>query len=279
MLRAKPRPMPRPATYSRGWTVAQQLRARRGWLLDGAFVERFWSVRLGAAAFEMSAHVSLFFHGPGPGSASMVVQLNSSFPVAMPPAVKEQAIQYLRTSLGERYRDAPDAPGQGRLWAKVRTDKPKQLLAEIAHVEHVLGGRAARRFGPSPRSQERRRWHVIEALRASSWLIGSLTFGRMVGDKHRALCASIGVSVDSETGRHGLNANFGGWVPRANKPWTQFCDNAAVGLTAEGFRVNQQEPCFFNFGRWAAGLSGTRALKQADGFDQLLDTGVDVVVG
>jgi hypothetical protein len=159
----------------------------------------------------------------------------------------------------------------------VRTDQPRQLLAEIAHVEHVLGGRAARRFGPNPRSQDRGRWHVVEALRASSWLTGSLSFIRKIGDEHRQLRAGIGVLVDSASGRPGLDANFCGWVPRTNRRWTQFCKTTAVGFTAAGFRVNKQEPCFFHLGRWVAGLSGTRALKQADEFDQLIEAGADVV--
>jgi hypothetical protein len=228
-------------------------------------------VHLGAAAFEISAHVLLLFDGP-----CMVVALTSSFPEAMPPANAEAAVQYVHASLGERYRNDP--PGD-RLVTAVRTDKPKQLLAEVAHVEHVLGGRAARRFGPSPRSQDRRRWHVVEALRASSWRIESLSFSRKVGDKHRQLWASIGVLVDSASGRPGINANFAGWVPQTSKRWTQFCGDTAVGLAAKGFRTRPLEPCFFHAGRWVAGLSGARALKQADVFDQLLDTGADVVVG
>ena len=269
ILRAKPRPTRYTAIGSRAWTVAQELRARHGWLLDQASVQRSWSAHFGAAAFEISAHVLLLFDGP-----CTVVALTSSFPKAMLGATAKEVIQHLRASLGERYRSDPTGD---RLVTAVRTDKPRQLLAEIANVEHVLGGRAARRLGPSPRSQDRRRWHVVEALRASSWLTGSLSFTRKIGDEHRHLGASIGVLVDSASGRPGLAANFAGWVPRTNKRWTQFCDNTAVGLTAEGFRVNEQEPCSFHFGRWVAGLSGTRALKQADAFDQLIEAGADVV--
>lgn len=195
----------------------------------------------------------------------------------MPRASAEEAVQYLHASLGERYRSVPTGD---TLVTAVRTDKPKQLLAEIAHVEHVLGARAARRFGPIPRSQDRRRWHVVEALRASSWPIGSLSFSRNIGDdEHRQLRGSIGVLVESASGRPGLNANFAAWVPQTSKRWTQFCDNTAVGLTTDGFRVNEPGPLFFHAGRWVAGISGTRALKQADGFDELLDTGADLVVG
>ena len=39
------------------------------------------------------------------------------------------------------------------------------------------------------------------------------------------------------------NANVAGWVPRTNKRWAQFCNNPAVGLTTEGFGVNEQESC------------------------------------
>lgn len=107
-------------------------------------------------------------------------------------------------------------------------------------------------------------------------MIGSLSFSRKVGDKHRQLRASIGVLVDSASGRPGIDANFGGWVPRTSKRWTQFRDDTAVGLTAEGFRAAPPKLCSFHFGRWVTGVSGTRALKQADVFDQLLDTGADV---
>jgi len=159
----------------------------------------------------------------------------------------------------------------------VVSDKPKQLLAEIAHVEHVLGERAARRRGPSPRSRDHRRWYVVEALRASSWLLGSLSFGRKVGDTHRRITASIGVLVDSASGRPGLSANFAGWVPKTSRRWRQFCDDTAVGLTRQGFRVNEQTASFFQAGRWVAGLSDTRALKQADVFDELIERGADQI--
>ena len=271
ILRAKPHPTRHPAIDSRAWTVAQELRARRGWLLDQASFQRSWSVHLGAAAFEISAHVLLLFDSP-----CMVVQLTWKFPKAMPRATAEEAVQHLRASLGERYRNAPSGD---HLTTAVRTDKPKRLLAEIAHVEHVLGGRAARRFGPSPRSQDRRRWHLVEALRVSSWLIGSLSFLHKIGDEHRQLAGSIGVLVESASGRPGINANFAGWVPRTSKRWRKFCDDTAVGLTAKGFRVNAQESGFFQCGRWVAGLNDPRGLKQADEFDELLNTGADVVGG
>ena len=84
--------------------------------------------------------------------------------------------------------------------------------------------------------------------------------------------------VDSANGRPGIAANFTGWVPRTTRRWTQFRDDTAAGLTADGFRVNAQEPRFFHVGRWGAGLSVTRALKQADVFDQLIEAGADVFV-
>jgi hypothetical protein len=251
-----------PAIGTRAWTVAQELRARRGWLLDAASFQRSWAVH-GAAAFEVSAHVSLFFH-----SQCMVVSLTWK------PSKARAALESLHASLGERYRSDPTRTS---LVVSVRTDRPARLLAEIAHVEQVLGAGAVRRFGPSPRSQDRRRWHVVDALRAGAWRIGSLTFSRSIGDEHRHLGASIGVLVDSASGRPGLNANVAGWVPRTSKRWRQFRDDTAVGLTAEGFRINEQSACFFHAGRWIAGLDSARALHQVDAFDHLLATGADVV--
>jgi hypothetical protein len=242
-------------------------------LLDYAFVERSWSVRLGAAAFTVSAHISFFFEGPEPRGGGMVVQLAFSFPVATPPAIKEQARQHVRTCLGERYRDR-----QQQLVAVIRTGKPKQLLSELAHVEQVLGGRAPKRFGPSPRRKDRRLWHVVEALRASSWLVSSLTFTRKLGDERRGLHASIGVIVDATDGRRGIAANVGGWFPQSSKRWRKFRDDTVLRLTAEGFRAAAQEPRFFHLGRWVAGLTGTRASRQADAFDQLLDSGAGLFV-
>ena len=258
------------ATDSRGWTVAGQLRARRGWHLDGAHLRRSWAVRLGEIAFEVTAYVSWFLHD----SPSMVVALESTFPEGFPKAIADEAVQGLLAALGEGYRNEP----QGRRVVRiVRTDQPKPLLAEVAHVEHVLGARVAKRFGPSPRSQDRRRWHVVEALRASSWQIGSLSFSRRVGDQRRQLWASIGVLVDSASGRPGIDASFVAWVPRSSKRWSQFCNDTTAGLAAEGFRAAAREPRFFQIGRWVADLSGTRALTQADRFDQLMEAGADVI--
>ncbi len=203
----------------------------------------------------------------------MVLQLTSKFPKAVSPAIAEESRQYLRASLGERYRSPRE------LVTVVRTDKPIHLLAEIAHIERVLGGRAARRFGPSPRSRDRRRWHVVDALRASAWPLGSLSLSHKLGDGHRHLSASIGVLVESASGRPGLNTNFAGWVPRTSKRWTKFCDTAAVDLTAAGFRINEKESHFFQAGRWVESLSGTRALHQAEAFDRLLEAGADVIGG
>jgi hypothetical protein len=219
-------------------------------------------MRRGATAFDVSAHVLLLFESP-----SMVVQLTPSFPTDTPRATADEIVQHLRASLGERYRRDPAGD---RLYRVVRTDEPRPLRAEIAHVEHVLGRRAARRFGPSPRSQDRRRWQVVEALRAS-WPLGSSTFTRRIGDEHQRLFASIGVLVESATGRPGLAANVGGWVPRATKRWTQSSCAAAAGFAATAFRVYERTPSSFFAGRWGAGLSPARASKQADAFDQWLD--------
>ena len=64
---------------------------------------------------------------------------------------------------------------------------------------------------------------------------------------------------------------------RTSKGWTQFYGDIAVRLTAEGFRDVASEPRAFQFLRWIASLSGTRALKQADEFDELLETGAYIV--
>ena len=269
-LRAKPRPARRPASDSRAWAVAKELRARRGWLLDNAHFHRTWSVRLGSAAFEIYSFVTLFFDGP------CFIQINCTFPNAMPRATAEEVMQHLRTALGERYRGDPK---RDSLVVGMRTDKPTRLLAELARVEHVLGGRAPRQFGPSPRSQDDRHWYVVEALRASSWWIYSLSFSHKVGDERGQLWPSLGVGVDSDRGQPGLNANFAGWVPRTSKRWRQFRDHAAACLTAKGFRVTEPRAEVFHAGRWLAGVNGTRALKQADEFDELLAIGADVVGG
>lgn len=230
---------------ARAWTVAQALRARRGWRLDNAFVERFWSARFGAAAFEVSAHMSLFFEPPRPDRRAFVLQVVPSFPKGTPPATVDEASRQLRSSLGERYGRIQGHPA---LFAKVMTDKPRHILAEIAHVEHALTGRAATPVSAGPRSPDHRLWHIVEALRASSWLISSLSFSRMIGDERRALHASINVTVDAARGRGGLGATIGSWTSRTNKRWTRFCATAATGLAADGFRVDEQSPQVFHAG-------------------------------
>lgn len=269
MLRAKARPMPRRESASRAWTVAQELRARRGWMLEDACFQRSWTVRHGAAAFETSAHVSFFFDAPG-----MVISLTPSFPKRASAANVADTLQFLRSCLGDRYHGSPLKDG---IWMKVRADKPKQLLADIAHVERVFGKRVAKRFGPSPRSQDHRRWYVVKALRASSWQLGSLRFSREMGDKQWGLGASIGVLVDDASGRPGLSATFAGWVPRPSKRWTRFCDDTALALTRDGFHLDERTASFFCATRSGARLSGTRALKHADVFDELIDRGVDAI--
>ena len=254
---------------SRAWTIAQELRARRGWLLDRAAFQRAWRMRLGATAFEVSAHVLLLFESP-----SMVVQLAFSFREDTPRAIATEIVQHVRASLGERYRGHPRGD---HLVGVVRDGQPRQLLAEIAHVEHALGGRAARRVGPSPRSKDRRRWYVVEALRAWSWPITSSSFARTIGDEHGHLHASLGVLVDSASGRPGLAANVDGWVPRTNRRWTRFCERTAANLAATGFRVGNQKACEFHFLRWVEGLSRARASKQADELEHWLEAGADVV--
>ena len=74
-----------------------------------------------------------------------------------------------------------------------------------------------------------------------------------------------------------LSASFAGCVPQANKPWTQFRDATVLGLTAEGFRVDEKKPSFFSVTRLIAGISASRALKQAGVFDELLDSGAAVI--
>ena len=261
--------MRRRASESRAWTVAQKLRARRGWVLEDASFLRSWSVRLGGAAFETSAHVSLFFNG------GMVIALTPSFPKSAKAPKVAKALEFLRSALGDRYWVSP--PGDSIL-TKVRSDKPRQLLAEIAHVEVIFGGPVASRPGPSPRSSDDRHWYVVEALRASSWVLGSLGFCRNVGNQRRSIAARIGVLVDSASGRPGISANFGGWVAQTNKRWTQFCDDTVVGLTEQGFRVDEKSPSFFSAGRWMAGISGAHALKQADRFDELIASSASAVV-
>lgn len=267
MLRARPRPMRRGESASRAWTVAQKLRARRGWMLEDAAFQRSWTVRHGADSFETSAHVSFFFGAPG-----MVIALTPSFPKSTRAANVADALQLLRSSLGDQYDVSPLGDS---IWMKVRSDKPTQLLADIAHVEHVFGQRLARRFGPSPRSQDHRRWHVTEALRASSWQLGSFGFSREMGDKQRGLGARIGVLVDSASGRPGLSATFAGWVRKPSKRWTRFCDDTASALTRDGFHIDERTASFLCATRWGAGLSSTRALKQTDVFDELIDRGAD----
>jgi hypothetical protein len=255
--------MRRRASHSTAWSVAQKLRARRGWLLDEAFCQRSWTVQLGATAFETTAHVSFFFDAPG-----MVITLTPSFPKAPRAATCADALELLRSCLGERYRISPLGDS---VFTKLRSDKTKQLLAEIVHVERVFGERIARRFGPIPRSRDQRRWYVVEALRASSWLLGTLSFSRKIGDEQRGLGANVSVIVDSA--RAGLSVHFGGWVPKTSERWTQFCDATAARLTTDGFRIDEQTPSFVHAGRWIAGLRGARALQQADVLDELIDRG------
>jgi hypothetical protein len=238
-------------------------------VLEDASFHRSWSVGLGGAGFDTSAHVSLFFNG------GMVVTLTPSVSKAASAPTVADALEWLRSSLGEGYSVSPQG---NSILTKVHSDKPTPLLAELARVETIFGGRVARRPGPSPRSSNDRRWYVVEALRASSWGLGSLGFCRNVGDERRAIAARIGVLVDSASGRPGISANLGGWVSQTNKRWTQFCDDTIVGLTKEGFRVEAKTPSLFSAGRWIAGLSGARALKQADLFDKLIASGAGAVV-
>jgi hypothetical protein len=230
-------------------------------VLEDAFFQRSWSAGLGGAAFDTSAHVSLFSNG------GMVVTLTPSVSKAASAPTLAGAVEWLRSSLGDQYSVSPQG---NSVLTKVHSDKSTRLLTEIARVETIFGGRVASRPGPSPRSSNDRRWYVVEALRASSWGLGSLGFCRNVGNQRRAIAAGIGVLVDSASGRPGISANFGGWVPQANKRWRQFCDDTVVGLTKEGFRVEAKTPSLFSAGRWIAGLSGARALKQADLFDKLI---------
>jgi len=261
--------MRRRASESRAWTVAQKLRARRGWVLEDASFGRSWSVRLGDAAFDTSAHVSLFFNG------GMVVALTPSVSKAASAPTVADALEWLRSSFGDEYWVSPLGDS---ILTKVRSDKPTRLLAELARVETIFGERVARRPGPSPHSSNDRHWYVVEALRASSWGLGSLGFCHSVGNQRRSIAARIGVLVDSASGRPGISANVGGWVSRTNKRWTQFCDDTIVGLTKEGFRVKANTPSLFSAGRWLEGLSGARALKQADLFDKLIGSGAGAVV-
>lgn len=261
MLRAKPR-TPRGRVADAGaWSIAQDLRARRGWVLDNATCCCTWSARFGATAFEISAFVSLFF------DTACIIQL--TLPRTMLLATAFDVVDQLRGSLGERYRNNPMGDG---VVARVRIDK---ALAEIARIERVLGRRAPMQFGRSPRSPAARNWHVVEAFRATSWRIRSLSFGRKIGDERGQLLASIGVGVDS--GRPSVYANLAAWVPRTNRAWTEFCSRTERELSASGFRIHERQKSTLYADRRIVGVSSTRALKLADEFDALLDTNADIV--
>jgi hypothetical protein len=263
---AKPKAARPTAVGARAWEVAQQLRARRGWFLDQADLGRSWSIRVGSLTFELSAHVSFFFDDSG-----FVLSLTPTFRKGTRRKTKAEVVQSVRALFGERYRTDPLGDS---VWTKLRTDEPAHVFAEIEHVERVLGGPSAKRIRTGPRSQDGRRWHIVNTLRSKSWHVGSLTFSRKVGDRAQQIWPSIGVLVDSATGRPGLSANFAAWVPEPNERWTKFSDDTTHRLTANGFTLNEKEPRSFQAGRWIPGLSGARALKQAQAFDHLVGLGV-----
>lgn len=268
-LSAKPKSARATAAGARAWGVTQQLRSRRGWFLDEAHLSRSWSVRIGEVAFELSAYVSFWFEDGG-----FVLQLTPTFRKGTRRKTVEAVLQSLGAAFGERYRVNAISKS---IWTKLRTDDPKQVLSEIANVERALGTRAVAARGGTPRSQDGRRWMIVNSMRAKSWKLASVTFSRWVGDRTQRIWPSIAVIVDSATGRSGLAAHFAAWTHEPNERWTRFIDDAALRLTADGFKFHEKESRSIHAGKWMPGLSGARALKQAEAFEQLVGGGADLV--
>jgi len=151
--------------------------------------------------------------------------------------------------LGERYERSSD--GKPCLFYRLRSARPSQFAAELAHIERAFGERRSSRG-----SLDR----LLRGVDGSAWPIHGFKFART----KKLGGAYVAVSLSFSTGtRPSSGAVFFASAARGSRTWHLFCRDCSSALRKRGFREVGDRPRDLVLLRSTHELSNSAVTRQA----------------